>query len=128
MVCLNNKYLGPEERDESADDFIDQLAKLVQEDESRTSMVNVDRMQQLKLAYKIFKKTMIGENVDISYQVNKPFPSMGNISVEADLLAISNPKMFHMIAKLANNVEVYPLTNGRVRMCFTFHGLVKPLE
>lgn len=125
---MNNKYLEPEERDESADDFIDQLAKLVQEDESRTSMVNVDRMQQLKLAYEIFKKTMIGENVDISYQVNKPFPSMGNISVEADLLAISNPRMFHMIAKLANNVEIYPLTNGRVRMCFTFHGLVKPLE
>lgn len=125
---MNNKYWRPEDRGETLEKNLDYLTELIRKDEGRVAALNVERMQQLQLAYDIFKKIVIGEDVSVSYQTNKPFPSMGSISVEADLLALSDPELFHVVAKLANNMEVYPLTDGKVRMTFTFHGLTMPLE
>ncbi|MBR4894007.1 MAG: hypothetical protein IKZ36_02275, partial [Kiritimatiellae bacterium] len=49
------------------------------------------------------------------------------IRVEGVSLEITNAEGFARAAEFATNTEIYPLTNGNVRMTFTFHGLLIPV-
>ena len=59
---------------------------------------------------------------------HEPFKSMGYISLEGESLEIPDPVPFARAAALADNLEVYPLASGRVRLTLTFLGLTTPIE
>jgi len=77
------------------------------------------------LLNRLMKRLTTGSAMQVTYTMHDPFPSMGSITVEGDHLAFSDCKWLGRALEFASNVEVYPLSNGGVRMVLTFHGLVK---
>ena len=53
--------------------------------------------------------------------------NIGSISVVLDLLTVEQPLAFADMICKADNFEVYPLTNGKIRIDITFQGVLKSL-
>ena len=53
---------------------------------------------------------------------------IAEVVVEGTSLEIFFTDVFQRAIKLANNFEVYPLKNGKVRMAFGFYGLKTKVE
>lgn len=117
-----------ENLDFGAEKWLDNLTKIIREQEAGPQILDVKRVQEMQLAEEVIKKEVMGEDVEFFCEVNKPFLSMGSISVEGKILAVADPDWFHVVAGLASNMEIYPLTNGKIRMTFTFHGLTKSIQ
>lgn len=122
---MNNKY---DSHIDINGEEVRALLELIRKDEGDVNIVDIEKMQTFRMAYYIFRKSVAGDDVEFSSEANSPFPSVGSISAEGELLYITNPDLFDMVAKSASSMEIYPLTNGKVRMCFTFHGLTRSLD
>jgi len=61
---------------------------------------------------------------EITIDVDQTF-NLGSISVELDTLTIYEPKVFADIICKADNFEIYPLTDGRIRLDLTFQSILK---
>ena len=110
------------------DSFIEAFGEEILEDESKTSMINPGRYQQINLAYAMLKRMMEGTGAKVSYELHQPFKSMGSVSVEGKLIEFQHPMLFSKVAALAHNTEVYPLSKNAVRLTFTFHNLTTHIE
>ena len=116
------------ENEEIQDDVIFSIAESVADDESRTSVINANRLQDMKSAISILRPIAKFSNAKLSYKLHKPFQSMGSISIVGKDIQFMNTQVFYSVAKLASNFEVYPKTDGTVCVTFTFHGLTFPVE
>ena len=105
------------------DDLVYGIAEEVKLGEAEPAVINPVKVYQLKFVHAVMKYLTKGTGAKVTYDLHKPFRSMGNVSVEAKNLAVRNATWFNKAARLANNMEIYPLTNGKFRMTFTFHGL-----
>lgn len=72
----------------------------------------------------LLKETM--SQGEITIDVDQTF-NLGSISVELDTLTIYEPKIFADIICNADNFEIYPLTNGKIRLEFTFQSILKSI-
>lgn len=125
-VFLTHLLEGFEER--ITDETIQKIGKLIMEDESRTSILNLPRVQQMNFCYKALKAFALGKDVKITCKENEPFHSMGSVTAEGAVILFDNTEWFARIAEFASNTDIYPLTADRVRITFTFHGITRPIE
>ena len=122
--------------DDEVEKAINSLVIFVQNqvvaDESRPAIINPYRLKHIAHTYKLMRYMTNGTDAEVSYKLHEPFQSMGSVTVEGDDILIGSSSQaiqwFLGAAKLASNFEVYPLTNGKVRMTFTFHGLTTPIQ
>ena len=63
---------------------------------------------------------------EITIDVDQTF-NLGSISVELDTLTIYEPKVLADIICKADNFEIYPLTDGRIRLDLTFQSILKSI-
>ena len=117
-----------EEWEEEADEIISWFKEPILEDEKRPGILNPVRLQQIQFVYKTLQHITEGYNVKVSYKLNEPFKSVGSVTVEGKELVFNSPELFTRIAKVADNLDVYPLLKNRVRLTFTFHRLLNPIE
>lgn len=122
------EFHSDEEVWEMLDNVVVTVGESIMEDESRPAILNPIKIQQMQFSYGVIKYLTKNMNSKMSYALNEPFKSMGSISVEGKCLAFTNSEWFARAAEFASNTEIYPLTNGNVRLTLTFHGLVKPIE
>lgn len=61
-------------------------------------------------------------NIEIDDTLN-----LGSISVELDSLTVEEPLAFADVIYKADNFEIYPLVNGKIRLDITFQGVLKSL-
>lgn len=54
-----------------------------------------------------------------------PYQNMGTVSITGKKCEFENPNLLIKAIQLANNVEFYPKTNGKIQIDFTFYGLKK---
>lgn len=113
---------------EMLDNVVVTVGEAVMVDESKPAVLNPIKIQQMQFAYGVLKYLTKGTGAKLTYALNEPFKSMGSISVEDKSLTFTNAEWFARAAEFASNTEVYPLTNGNVKMTLTFHGLVRPIE
>ncbi len=115
--------------DDRMEELLDALCEQIALDESRPSVVDPERYSQMNEAYRILRAlTQDVRGLHLTYELNKPFPSTGSITLEGKMIWVRGSKWFLKAAKLADNFEVYPLTNGRVRMSFCFNDLTTPIQ
>lgn len=110
------------------DSFVQELGEFLSEIQKNSTgiyMQNTVRATQLQFCYAILKKYVRGNEVSVKSEFHKPVESMGSVSVEGRNIQIDNMEWFCRAAEFANSTEIYPLANGKTRMTFTFHGLVK---
>lgn len=122
------EFNSDEEVWEMLDNVVVTVGEAVMVDESRPAVLNPIKIQQMQFAYGVLKYLTKGTGAKLAYALNEPFKSMGSISVEGKNLTFTNAEWFARAAEFASNTEVYPLTNGNVKMTLTFHGLVRPIE
>lgn len=122
------EFMSDDELEAMLDEFVESVSNEVVEDESKTTVLNPIRLQQLQFAYAALKYITKDTDAVVSYKLYEPFKTMGSVSAEAKLLEFDKPEWFARVAEFSSNTEVYPLTNGKVRLTFTFHGLTAPIE
>lgn len=110
------------------DNTVVTVGEAILADESKPAMLVPHKIQQMQFAYGVAKYLTKGTDAKVTYSLNEPFKSMGSISIEGTKLAFTNSEWFARAAEFASNTEVYPLTNGKVKMTMTFHGLVRNIE
>ena len=109
------------------DNVVVTVGEAIAVDESKPAVLNPIKIQQMQFSYGVIKYLTQNTDAKMSYALNEPFKSMGSISVEGKNLAFTNSEWFARACEFASNTEVYPLTNGKVRLTLTFHGLVRPV-
>lgn len=121
------EWLEDDEREELLDDMILAIGEIAREEDSKTAIIAPTKMQQMNFVHSVAKFITKNQNAKVTYTLNKPYKSMGNVTIEGDNLILSG-KWFSRAAEFANNTEIYPLVNGKIRITFTFHGLTMPIE
>ena len=53
--------------------------------------------------------------------------NLGSISFEAPDLVVYDSEAFAKIISVCDNIEIYPLTNGNLRLNLTFQSVLKPI-
>lgn len=122
------EFQNEEEIEQMIDNTIVTVGEAIMADEEKPGMLVPHKIQQMQFAYGILRYMTKGTGATVSYKLNEPFKSMGSISVESTNLQFINAEWFSRAAEFAHSTEVYPLANGKVRLTFTFHGIVKPIE
>lgn len=111
--------------DSEMEAFLDCLGQCILEDEQQPGIINPLCYQQLQLSYHILQKHVANTDMELSYELHKPFNSMGSIRIVGDDLVFENCRWLARAIGFASNLEVYPLVTGKLCMVLTFHGLVK---
>lgn len=106
------------------DELIDSIGEWILEDEQKPGLLNPSRVKQMQFSYSVMERLTQESEMQITYVMHEPFKSVGSIALEGDFLEFSDCKWLGRAIEFANNIEVYPLSNGRVRLVMTFHGLV----
>ena len=111
------------------DTTMDALMSLIQKMPKATvKMFNLPRyMLLMKTASQL--TDLLRENIlegELNIEIDDTF-NFGAISVELDMLTVESPQRFTEIVCHADNFEIYPLTNGKIRLDITFHGVLKNL-
>ena len=125
---FESEYASDSEIEEAMDSLVISVANDIAQDESRTSIINPYRMQQILYTYKVMKYLMKGTYAKVTYKLHEPYQSMGSVSVTGNDIEFKKISWFLRAAELASNYEVYPKTDGTVCMTFTFHGITTPIE
>ena len=121
---FNEKFRDNERQDQ----VLDAVSALLLAVERQPAVLNFARYRQMAFAHAILQKlARDAGDMTLTYKLHQPFKFMGSVSLEGESLEFCNSPLFSRAAGLADNIEIYPLVNGRVRMTFTFHGLTTPI-
>ncbi len=120
-----NQY---EENRNELDELIDFIGQWILEDEQQLSTLEPLRLQMMNFSYRVLKHIADENGMTVSYELHKPFQSMGSICLESEDLVFLQCKQLARAISFADNVDVFPLTNGRIRFVLTFHGLTKKIN
>lgn len=88
---------------------------------------NDKRISECRLAYSALRRCLneAGCNIRLmDFEQSEIAPSSGDIIIEAEEIRFVGTKWFARIAELADNIDVYPLTDGAIRMTVGFYGLL----
>ena len=118
-------FITSNEAEQCADEFLEMISQEIEDDEEKTTMLDLQKYKQIQFAYSMLKYLTRGSDAVVSYKLNEPFKTMGSVSVEGKSIEFYNHEWFACVAEFASNTEVYPLAKNRVRLTFTFHGLTK---
>lgn len=122
------EFQSDEEVLEMLDSVIVTVGEAIVAEESKPAILNPIKIKQMQFAYSVLKYLTKDMNAEVTYQIGGVFKSMGSIAVEGRELTFTNSEWFARAAEFASNTEIYPKTNGNVRIGLAFHGLVRPIE
>ena len=117
-------------RNENYNEFestLDGLMNFIEElPQAKLKILNLERYKtMMEVAAKL--TAILRENNpegEITIDVNEKF-NLGSISVELDSLMVTSPAIFAELICKSDNLEVYPLTNGNIRLDITFQRILK---
>lgn len=121
---MNNHF-----EEEKYDNVLDALISYIQNlPKSTVKLLNLERYKLMMATAahltELLKKSYSEGELDID--IDTTF-NMGSISIELESLMISDPVAFANLIHTADNFEVYPLTNGNVRLSIAFHSVLKSI-
>ena len=128
--CSSIEQQSPDTYLNELNQFIDGLGEFLNEVKAAstgTYLRDEVRVQQLLFSYAVMKKYTSGIDVTVDCKVHEPVESMGSVTIEGREIALGNMEWFCRAAEFSNSTEIYPLVNGKTRLTFTFHGLVKKI-
>ena len=116
----------------SDEDFaeIDALIKRLQAaSKPEVAVLNPNRVEQVRFAAAMIKKVLreTGSDATIECKQHEFEYGVGVLRVEGMSIDIADIEGFSRAAEFASNTEIYPLEANKVRMAFTFHGMLMPL-
>lgn len=125
---FNTEFADDAEVEDMLNNLVSAIGFKAEAEDMETQMINPYRIQEILYTYKVLKYLTKGSKAKVTYDLHKPYKSMGYVSIESENLLFKNMKWFLKAVEMSSNFEVYPKTNGRVQMNFTFHGLTKIIK
>lgn len=129
---INSNADDFDEEEFNDEDFatIDALIECIKElPRHETFVINPIRIKQMRYASAIIKRCL--RNADCNATVEckqQEFDSTtGVIRIEGVSIEIMGASDFATAIGLATNSEIYPLTNGHVKMALTFQDILLPI-
>lgn len=114
--------------DKEFEGLFEKFKEVLENDKKIATVVNLPRMEQLDFVYVAAKKKAKGKDVVVKKRIAQPLKTMGSVSIEGECIEFVGTEWFARLAEFANNTEIYPLVNNRIRITFTFHRLTVPIE
>lgn len=122
------EFMTDDEVWEMLDGIISTVGETVADEDKAVHFLSVNKMRQLQFTEAVLKYLLKNSGATVTHKLHEPFKSMGSVIIEGTDLVFTNQEWFARAAEFASNVDIYPLTNGKVRMAFTFHGLAFTVE
>lgn len=113
--------MGKHEEDDVDLSFIDELGKIIEEEQKMPYIKNEERVELVKKLFEMSKRIFVGNYVS-SLTFNEPFKGMGVITFVGEKLECLAPDYLSIISKFANNINIYSRTDGKVQFDFCFYG------
>lgn len=119
-------------RNENHNEFestLDGLMNFIEElPQATLKVLNLERYKMMMEVAAKLTSALQENNPDgeITIDVNEKF-NLGYISVELDSLTITSPVLFAELICRADNFEVYPLINGKIKFDITFQRIIKSI-
>ena len=114
---------GYSEIEEEIDALVEVINGNIYENEGCVMINNFVKIRDIIDSYELIKSSVSGIGVKVDYHVNEPMVNMGYISIVGKNIKFNNPKVIEEVAALADNFEVYPRTDGTVKINFTFQNV-----
>ena len=120
-----NEYFDENEFDTTLDALIEYVYSLPK---PKLKIINPERYRLMlqcaaELAALLRETTETAEvNIDIN-----DFFSTGAVSVVLNSLTVYDPAAFSQLISHAENFEIYPLTNGKIRLAISFHSVLETI-
>lgn len=111
-----------------SEELILQLAKEIEEDEKKVSVLSPSRFREMSRALDLLRCIRPSEGTRVTYQLHAPMKSMGCITITGKQIEVDDPAAFQEAVRLASNTDFYPLADGGVCIDLTFHGITKHLQ
>lgn len=96
---------------------------------SQVKMLNPSRYRlMLRTAAQLtdlLRKTVSDGELEVNVD---PTFNLGSITVELDSLSVDESLAFADVIYKADNFEIYPLTNGKIRLDITFQSVLKTIK
>lgn len=124
---FDREFMNDDEIEEELDALLETMGDDINVLAPPMSVLSPIRLQQMQFVYAVLKYLTRTTDAKISYELQKPFKTMGSITVEGRVLEFSKAEWFSRAAEFANFTNIYPLSANRVRLEFTFHGLTIPV-
>lgn len=92
----------------------------------RNNTLNLKRAKELWMAYKAITEIVlpISPDAKIEYGMHEDGTGSAVIRVEADEIIVEDIKTFISGVENASNFEIYPLTNGNIKMGILFRNVM----
>lgn len=110
------------------DELIETIGQWIIEDEARPRILNPLGMERIRFSNAVLERMAKRADMMVSTTLHEPFNSMGSICVEGDILEFGECQWLGRAIEFANNVEVFSVNGGKIKMILTFHGLTTPIE
>lgn len=107
------------------DAVLDTIYAAVKANEGYPRLIIPQRYREMLLAKDVIDSLLSQNGCGESNLKLEPTFCMGSIVAEVDELVVRDPVPLIMALSLASNFEIYPLTNGKMRLAFTFNQLMK---
>lgn len=125
---FNEEFENDTDVEEALDNLVMEIAYAAQAADNKTRIANPIKIQQLLCTLKILKYIAKDSGAKVTYELYKPFKSMGSVTVCGKNITFTKTEWFAKVIDFVSNFEVYPKTDGTVEMNFTFHGITVPIE
>lgn len=107
-------------------EYLDALCEVIANSQPQIKVLNIPRLQVILEIKKQFSQAL-GLPVEEIVLTQHPLFSAVSLSSEIDELVVEKPAAFAAVLAQASNVEIYPLTNGRIRISLMFPKAMVPL-
>lgn len=120
-----NMFDGKPQEHEEDEAFWDYLTEVFESlPKPAIQIIDPKRYREMMHAKQLLELAFDGED-EVDVELHE-LGSCGSLSVESDSLEVCKMSVFAKAALLADNFEMYPLVNGKIRFSMMFYGVLMP--
>lgn len=96
-------------------------------DAPKTGVINLEKQRDLMEAYVIIKKIILSEDPDATIEIIEGALQLGSVVIRAVTsdVTVYDTAAFAEATKLADNFQVYPTADDRVKLDILFEGVIE---
>lgn len=113
--------------DEMEDD--EDLLNFFRECLPKTTILDMEEFKKINVAFRILNMVVDKEMLDgkVTYSLIPELLS-GAVTYEGSDFIVGSMTLFRTLISISSNMEAYPLTNGNIRISFTFSNIFHSLD
>lgn len=99
------------------------------EEKSKVYILNPRRVAEVNFAVLALQRGLNVMDCDaqVTWGHSKVCPETGYVTIEGPELILGDPKNLSRAIAIADNIDIYPLENGNLRLTLTFHRYMATL-